>query len=173
MRLWKPCLRDRIRKGKYFSRKKASKYYDHSPRMMRQRESMGCLWPHCYKGSYFMTTTSVNKNNGPEDNFRVFHCFYCNVKSLFDFVICHTEVYTSKEKWLNFQMDLPAQIFSLAGCQCVCSQGVALLTLLVLVPQCGKGKQDMKQSQPQQFQFFHPQQHLKSSATMIGNNDRD
>ena len=71
------------------------------------RKSMGCLWPHCRKGSYSVTTTSVNKNNGSEDTFRVFHCFYCNIKSLLDFVICHTEVCTSKEEWHNFQLALP------------------------------------------------------------------
>lgn len=90
------------------------------------RKSMGCLWPHRHKGSYSMTTTSVNKNKGSEDTFRVFHCFYCNVKSLFDFVICHADVCISKEKWRNFQMALPAHISSLVGRQCVCNQGVSI-----------------------------------------------
>ena len=86
------------------------------------RKSMCCLWPHCLKGSNSTTTISVNKNHGSEDTFRIFHCFDCNVKSLFDFIICHTGIYTLKEKWHNFQMDLPAHIFSPAGCQCVCDQ---------------------------------------------------
>lgn len=100
-----------------------------------------------------MTTISVNKNNGSEDTFRIFHCFNYNVKSLFDFIICHTEVHTSKEKWYNFQMELPAHIFSPAECQCVCNQGIVLpLPCLVWLPQCEKGMQVVRLSQPSHFQ---------------------
>ena len=132
------------------------------------RKSMCCLWPHCLKGSNSTTTISVNKNHRSEDTFRIFHCFDCDVKSLFDFIICHTGIYTLKEKWHNFQMDLPAHIFSPAGCQCVCDQSVAPLACLVVPPQHEECR--LWGSQLSNFQFSNPQ-HLKSSATLPRNND--
>ena len=67
------------------------------------RKSMGCLWPPGCKGSYSMTTTSVNKNNGSEDTFRVFRCFYCNVKSLFDLLFVTQKSVLQKKNGITFQ----------------------------------------------------------------------
>ena len=50
-----------------------------------------------------MTTTSVNKNNGSEDTFRVFRCFYCNVKSLFDLLFVTQKSVLQKKNGITFQ----------------------------------------------------------------------
>lgn len=42
-------------------------------------------------------------------------------------------------------MDLPAHIFSPAGCQCVCDQSVAPLACLVLPPQHEEAMQVVRQ----------------------------
>lgn len=110
------------------------------------RKSMGCLWPPCCKGSYSMTTTSVSKNHGSEDTFRAFRCFYCKVKSSFDLLFVTQKSVLQKKNGMTLQW-VPAHIFSPAGCQRVCDQGAALpLTLLMLLPQCGEGKQAMKRA---------------------------
>lgn len=110
----------------------------------------------------FPETLSVNRNNGPEETFSIFHCFHCGVKSLSDVVTCHTEVCTSKEKWHKVQMDLPAHTFSWPRRQRVCSLGLAPPLSL---PRRGVAR-GVRHSRPLRFSFFHPR-HLTPDQSRL------
>lgn len=125
------------------------------------RKSMGCLWPPCCKGSYSMTTTSVNKNNGSEDTFRVFRCFYCKVKSSFDLLFVTQKSVLQKKNGMALQWCL--HIYSP-------QQGVSVSVIRVqhcsspsscCCPSAGRESRPWRES-PQHLQIFQPQR-LKSS----------
>lgn len=106
MRLWKSCLRDRTRKGKYFSRKGIKALWPQPKN--DEMEGVRVVYDHPPRRPRLPETLSVNRNNGPEDTFSIFPCCHCSVKSLSDVVTCHTEVCTSKEERHKVRMDLPA-----------------------------------------------------------------
>lgn len=151
MRLWKSCLRDRTRKGKYFSRKGIKALWPQPKN--DEMEGVRVVYDHPPRRPRLPETLSVNRNNGPEDTFSIFPCCHYSVKSLSDVVTCHTEVCTSKEERRKVRMDLPARVLSWPGCRRVCRPRPALPASLPRRGAAGGGQQ----GQPLRFSFFHPQ----------------